>query len=249
MKPVPYYDQDGITIYHGDCAQVLPFLDPVDLLLTDPPYGIGTGGNKVGVHGKVWDVQEWDKQTTDYEVIKLAASKARISIIWGGNYYPLPPSRCWLSWDKNQPDEWISTAHFELAWTNMDRNAHRWRKSQVAAYANMGKEHPSQKPIELMHWCIKEAGGDKVGTILDPFMGSGTTLVAAKNQGKRAIGIEQELKYCEIAVRRLAQQTLFQCEQPNAEGSRAAGPDPKINETNPKGGPVDHLVGPALEAK
>jgi DNA modification methylase len=213
MNPTPYYQKDGITIYHGDCAHILLFIDPVDLLLTDPPYGINTGANgkdAAGRGSKDWGAQEWDKTTVDFDLIKLACSKAEINVVWGGNYYPMPPSRCWLAWDKKQPQEWYSTAHFEIAWTNMNKNAHAFRMSQVEAYVRMGKAHPSQKPLELMHWCIEEAGGDKIRTILDPFMGSGTTLVAAKNMGKRAIGIEREEKYCKIAVERLAQNNLFQ---------------------------------------
>jgi len=219
MKPTPYYDQDGITIYHGDCAKILPFIDPVDLLLTDPPYGIGTGKGRCGSRGKDWGVQAWDKTTVPDDLIQSAVQKARVCIVWGGNYYNFPPSRCWLAWDKLWPDEWYSTAHFELAWTNMDKNAHAWRKSCAEANAR-GKAHPSQKPLELMHWCIKEAG-DNIATILDPFMGSGTTLVAAKNQGKRCIGIEREESYCKIAVERLGQQSLFQAE----ESSGPAGLD------------------------
>ena len=215
----PFYDEAGITIYHGDCAQVLPFLDPVDLLLTDPPYGINagaTGGGNSGRNSKDWGVQEWDRATCPNEVM-AAVKRARVSVVWGGNYYPMPPSRCWLAWDKKQPQAWYSTAHFELAWTNMNKNAHAFRMSQVEAYAKMGKQHPTQKPIPLMEWCIQEAGKD-IATILDPFMGSGTTLVAAKNLGKRAIGIERELNYCEIAVRRLAQQNLFQFD-PSSEAT------------------------------
>jgi site-specific DNA-methyltransferase (adenine-specific) len=217
MKPTPYYDQDGITIYCGDCTHLLPFIDPVDLLLTDPPYGINTGKAKCASKGKDWGVQEWDKMTAP-EAVALAITKARKCIVWGGNYYQMPPSRCWLAWDKKQPQAWYSTAHFELAWTNMDKNAHAFRMSQVEAYARMGKVHPSQKPIDLMAWCIDEAGKD-VDTILDPFMGSGTTLVAAKNKGKRCIGIEREERYCDIAVQRLAQQTILS--QSNAKDDRA----------------------------
>ena len=218
----PYYDEAGITIYHADCAQVLPFLDPVDLLLTDPPYGIGAGKGGAGAHQKshMDGPCEWDKDVSPQALIDSAVSKARGAIVWGGNYYTMPPCRGMLIWDKKQPMEWFSTAHFEYAWTTFNRNAKAYRASQVEVYAKMDKAHPTQKPLEVIYWCIQQAEAvAPVSTILDPFMGSGTTLVAAKNLGKRAIGIERELKYCEIAVRRLAQQTLFQVEQSNPEVS------------------------------
>jgi DNA modification methylase len=214
MKPTPFYEQDGITIYHGDCAQILPFLDPVDLLLTDPPYGIGIAKNPVRQkHEKA----EWDDSPPPRYIIEMAMSIADKAIIWGGNYFQLPPSRKFLVWDKQQPED-FSLAMAEQAWCSFDGNAKIFTR-RVVGYT---KQHPTQKPTDLIAWCIRQAG--EVSTILDPFMGSGTTLVAAKNMGKRAIGIERELKYCKIAVERLAQQTLFQLEQPNTLDQRHAAP-------------------------
>jgi DNA modification methylase len=219
----PYYDEAGITIYHGDCAQVLPFLDPVDLLLTDPPYGIGAdlGGGK---SAKKWEAHtgenRWDASPIADWLMDLAISKANKAIIWGGNYYSFRPSPCWLFWDKETAG--VTTfADGEMAWTNLDKAVRLIRHLWSGPYMRYKevREHPTQKPLPVMRWCIEQAGD--VSTILDPFMGSGTTLVAAKNLGKRAIGIERELKYCEIAVRRLAQQTLFQVEQSNAKDQPA----------------------------
>ena len=132
----------------------------------------------------------------------MARAAGKVAIIWGGNYYALPPSRCWLAWDKCQPDAWYSTAHFELAWTSMDRNARRWRMSQVEAYGDMRKQHPSQKPEALMRWCI-DILPTPPATILDPFMGSGTTGVAAVSMGRQFIGIERDPQFFEIACRRI----------------------------------------------
>lgn len=189
------------TLYLGDCREILPTLPKVDAVITDPPYGIATGSKKCGGSKSLeWGEQEWDS-TIDQQGINLAIQKGKVCIVWGGNYYTLPPSRCWLSWDKCQPEEWYSTAHFELAWTNMDRNARTFRMSQVQAYSTMGKEHPSQKPLALMLWCIKHAGDPQ--TILDPYMGSGTTGVACMNLGRSFIGIEREVKYFDIACRRI----------------------------------------------
>ena len=202
----------------GDCLEVMPTLEPVDAVVTDPPYGIGTGKAPVGKDGLKWGVQEWDKKIVSELVDTLAALDCP-QIVWGGNYYPFPPSRCWLSWDKCQPDGWYSTAHFELAWTNMDRNARRWRMSQVEAYGNMDKAHPSQKPLPLMEWCIGHLPAD-AKTILDPFMGSGTTGVACVNLGRKFIGIELEPKYFDIACRRIEeaykQPRLFEEPAPKA---------------------------------
>ena len=189
------------TLYLGDCREVLPTLDKVDAVITDPPYGIETGVKKCGGSKSLeWGEQAWDA-TIDQQGIDLAIQLGTTCIVWGGNYYRLPPSRCWLSWDKCQPEEWYSTAHFELAWTNMDRNARTFRMSQVQAYSTMGKEHPSQKPLALMLWCIKHANDPQ--TILDPYMGSGTTGVAAMNLQRKFTGIEREPKYFDIACRRI----------------------------------------------
>jgi DNA modification methylase len=238
MKPVPYYDEAGITIYHGDCAQVLPFLDPVDLLLTDPPYGIGAarkgrGGKRNGnaaAASKDYGDSDWDDRTPAPWVLESAMSAARLQVIFGGNYFGLPPAKGWLVWDKNNGEN--NYADAELAWTNIDTPVRlmKWTWHGMIQ-ENMGaakeaRVHPTQKPLAVMSWAIRLAGD--VSTILDPFMGSGTTLVAAKNMGKRAIGIEREEKYCEIAVRRLAQQSLFQYEQSNAELTSPQGEGGKL---------------------
>ena len=189
------------TLYMADCRDVLPTLPKVDAVITDPPYGIETGVKKCGgSRSLAWGEQTWDA-ATDQEGVELAIALAPVAIVWGGNYYRLPPTRCWLLWDKCQPEEWYSTAHAEMAWTSMDKNTRTWRMSQVQAYGAMDKQHPSQKPLGLMEWCIKHANNPQ--TILDPFMGSGTTGVACMNLGRQFIGIEREPKYFDIACRRI----------------------------------------------
>ncbi len=189
-------------LIQGDCLEVMPLLGKVDAVVTDPPYGIGTGKAKAGSHGKMWGEQAWDRAVVPGLSEALAALDAP-TIVWGGNYYPLPPSRCWLVWDKGQPDAWYSTAHFEMAWTNMDRNARAFRMSQVEAYGTMDKVHPSQKPLSLMHWCLGLV--PKAQTILDPFAGSGTTGVACVLEGRSFVGIERDPAYFDIAVRRITE--------------------------------------------
>ena len=196
MKPY-YEDGNGITIYHGDCREVLPTLPKFDLLLTDPPYGIGISANPVRQkHPK----SDWDNKRPDDAVIDIATKAAEYAIIWGGNYFGLKPSRKFLVWDKKQPED-FSLAMVELAWCSWDGNAKLFASKVNGSYT---KCHPTQKPEDLMRWCMKQVP-KPFETILDPFMGSGTTLVAAKREGRKAVGIELEERYCEAAVKRLQQ--------------------------------------------
>jgi DNA modification methylase len=208
----PYYSEDGITIYHGDCRDILPQLEPVDLVLTDPPYGInyGKAGGFSASHGwGPWrENVKWDEKRPSSDVFDLILKSANNSIIWGGNYFAdmLPPSMGWLAWDKGQEN--FSLADFEMAWTSFQKAARRCKYPRSKAIQD-GKCHPTQKSLVVFKWCISQADKHCINkTILDPFMGSGTTLVAAKNLGRKAIGIELEEKYCEIAVKRLAQGVL-----------------------------------------
>jgi site-specific DNA-methyltransferase (adenine-specific) len=201
----PYYDRDGITIYNADCRKVLPFLDRFDLLLTDPPYGLGS--RLTGGKGE-WSTHfekspEWDHVLSPCWLIRQCVDVAGNAIVWGGNYYELLPTRCWLSWDKMQEH---TSGHFEMAWTNLDKPTRTFRMSRVEAHAD-GKAHPTQKPLPLMRWCLGLVPG--AVTVLDPFMGSGTTLVACKLDGRKAVGIEVNEGYCEAAANRLSQGTLF----------------------------------------
>lgn len=201
----PYYEQSGVTIYHGDCRDVMDDLceswgeRPFDLLLTDPPYGIRERGGKWGRKSDL----DWDAEIAA-DSLATARSLATHHIIWGGNYYALPPSRGWLVWYKR--DSVPSAADVELAWTNLDINA-RLIDHTIAATNSERNGHPTQKPEAVMRWALLQAPRD-VRTVLDPFTGSGTTLVEAKRFGKRAVGIEREEKYCEVAARRLQQEVL-----------------------------------------
>ena len=224
--PKPYYDEGGITIYHGDCREVLPMLEPVDLVLTDPPYGIGAarqhfGGMGVRRHmtgicvGKAiprrdYGDSAWDDTPADQSVIDTLIGLSRWQIIWGGNYFALPPTRCWFVWDKLRGD--TDYADAELAWTNLDRavrvKRYRWNGFLTEPGDKNERVHPTQKPLGVMRWAIEQAP-PTAQTILDAFMGSGTTLRAAKDLGRKAIGIELEERYCEIAAKRLAQGVLL----------------------------------------
>jgi DNA modification methylase len=208
----PYYCDDYACIIHADCRDILPLLEPVDCVLTDPPYGINWHPrvNHIGKN-QLWH----DHERPDLSQI---VSSAPMSIIWGGNYFAdsLPPSGAWLCWVKRPihvdfSEDARTYATIELAWTNCSTKAAFkcivWDGGKRQGHPqNRSFCHPSQKPIELMTWCIKKSGA--ANSILDPFMGSGTTLVAAKNLRRKAIGIELEEKYCAIAVKRLAQEVL-----------------------------------------
>jgi DNA modification methylase len=223
----PYYEHAGIKIYHGDCRDVLEAEDVnSDLLCMDPPYGIGMcrgriGGSsgKGGFGGRKfcrtypardWGESDWDDVPAADDLIEICRGAAPAQVIWGGNYFHLPPSMRWLVWDKR--NDGTGFADCELAWTNQ-RSAvrifrHRWN-GMLQEYGGRSKElrlHPTMKPLSLMKWCIGFFPDAK--SVLDPFMGSGTTLVAAKAIGLSAVGIEREEKYCEIAATRLSQEVF-----------------------------------------
>ena len=212
----PYYQDERCTIYNADCRKVLPWLGPFDLLLTDPPYGLGdkwkTGGWRDGNcgRGRLWDasVADWDTRPAKH-VIDAAIAHGRDAVVWGGNYFGLPEARCWLLWDK---DANMDQAHAEMAWTTLDKPVRKLKLSPLGVFGNGGangerKEHPTQKPLALMRWCLSLV--PEAQTVLDPFMGSGTTLLACKLDGRNAVGIELNEAYCEAAAERLRQGVLF----------------------------------------
>jgi len=201
VNVTPYFQDDFVTIYHGDCRNILPHLDPVDLVLTDPPYGIGVTRMKLGdraVKPLYRGSTQWDDKTPD---ISMLLDVAPHIIIWGGNFFPLPISRCWLVWDKMNGG--TDFADCELAWTNRDApiriKRHSWNGANAKELKDWDRFHPTQKPVGLMQWCMQFY--PKAMSVLDPFMGSGTTLRAAKDLGRKAIGIEIDEKYCEIAAK------------------------------------------------
>lgn len=212
----PYYEDASVTLYHGDCRDVLPTLGPVDLLLTDPPYGIGEAAGKNKTRSKLavsrdYGMSTWDDQPADPRDIEMARVIARWQIIFGGNYFGLPPSSCWLVWDKDNGK--TDFADCELAWTNLPmavrRLTYRWQGMlQQPGAPREVRQHPTQKPEAIMLWALGFVPDAR--TVLDPFAGSGTTLVAAKRLGRRAIGIEREQKYCDVIVERLRQGALFE---------------------------------------
>ncbi len=188
------------TLYHGDCREVLPVLPPVDLVLTDPPFGLASK-----LHGGTWGTkfdgqyEAWDMLPAPDWLFGLMREKAGALIVWGGNYYALPLTRGWLAWRK--PDAPPTMAHLELAWTSYDMNAKILDHSIAATNAER-VGHPTQKPVRVMAWSLEFAPNAQ--TVCDPFMGSGTTGVACAQLGKAFTGIERERKYFDIACERIA---------------------------------------------
>lgn len=185
------------TLYLGDCREILPTLPRVDAVVTDPPYGLGKK-----MQGGTWGAKDafsgfliWDTETQQAGFDAIVDLRVP-SVVWGGNYYLVPPSRCWLIW--NKVNSVPTMADFEQAWTNFDKPAKRI--DLPVGRVEFG--HPTQKPLRLMKWCIEQIPGH-AHTILDPYMGSGTTGVACAQMGRAFIGIEIDPRYFEIACRRI----------------------------------------------
>lgn len=200
----------------GDCLEIMPTLGRFDAVLTDPPYGIGEDGGRFrgrkGQNIKVLPKKGWDAKTPDGDVFDLIISCSDEQIIWGGNYFTdkLPPSKGWLYWQKLMGGDFSDG---ELAWTSRDKALREF----TCCPKGKGGLHPTQKPVEVMQWCIGMLPNAQ--TILDPFMGSGTTLVACAKMGRAGTGIELDPDYFEIAcerVRKAYAQPDFFVDRPKA---------------------------------
>lgn len=196
------------TLYLGDCRDVLPTLGKVDAVVTDPPYGIGeaAGKNKTRTNmavAKDYGDDEWDNEPITDELMALVRAVGRHQVIFGGNYYHCPPASCWLVWDKLNGDN--DFADCELAWTNLPKAVRRIRylwNGMIRANGEARGDHPTQKPIGVMSWVLGQLPAE-TRTILDPFMGSGTTGVACALAGMTFTGIEREARYFDAACRRI----------------------------------------------
>lgn len=208
------------TLYLGDCLEILPTLEPVDAVVTDPPYGVkrdkgfeGFGGFGRPIARRRFEDDDWDSERPPQEVFDQILKKSGFAFIFGGNFFAdmLPPGTHWVVWDKL--NTMPSFGDCELAWTNSDRKS--VKKITVEYNGLIGKErdrqHPTQKPVLLLEKILEAY--PKPQSILDPFMGSGTTGVACMNLGRKFIGIEIEPKYFDIACERIEnaqrQQRLF----------------------------------------
>jgi site-specific DNA-methyltransferase (adenine-specific)/modification methylase len=196
------------TLYLGDCRDILPTLSKVDAVVTDPPYGIGEAAGRAKTRNRginqIVDYGNdcWDDRPIGADLFQAVKTAGRWNIIFGGNYYDCPPAKCWLVWDKCNSGDF---ADCELAWTNLPKAVriirYLWNGMIRESGAQRG-DHPTQKPLEVMKWCIGHLP-EPNKTILDPFMGSGTTGVAAIQMGRDFVGIEREERYFEAACRRI----------------------------------------------
>lgn len=189
------YNKDGIIILRGDSSDYVKSLDDkqFDLLLTDPPYGINIANKPF--RGK-FKPKEWDKSTPSVEHILNCIRVTKDQVIWGGNYFTLPASRGFLIWDKKQSPK-FSSAMCEFAWTSRNAPAKMFARHA----ASFEKFHPTTKPLDLLEWCVSFF--PKTTSILDPYMGSGSSLVVAKKLGLAAVGVELDEEYIEVAIKRL----------------------------------------------
>ena len=189
-------------LYLGDCREILPTLPKVDAVVTDPPYGIGEHGGACRTRGKPGyskhEDRGWDNERPAADIFASLRDVSDEQIIWGGNYFAdlLPPSMGWLYWRKLMGGDF---ADGELAWTSRSRALREFTRCPKG----MDKEHPCEKPLDLMKWCITLLPAAQI--TLDPFMGTGTTGVAALHAGRGFIGIEREPAYFDIARRRISE--------------------------------------------
>lgn len=235
----PYYQNELVTIYHGDCLEILPELEPVDLVLTDPPYGINIirNGKCGGVDNKTKKAKmgnyshlknDWDKVKPKQEFFYFILKKSKNQIIFGANHFisKIPiDSSCWIVWDKDNQKS--SFADCELAWTSFKTSVKKYRfmwngmiqedmKNKEVRY------HPTQKPVKLFKMILNDYSKENE-TILDPFLGSGTTAIACSLLNRKCVSIEIDEKSCEVSAKRceevltdlsmeeqeIGQQTLF----------------------------------------
>lgn len=188
-------------------AMAIPVFDAV---VTDPPYGIGESAAKNNRRGllakpKDYGSDDWDQAPADPKVIAWMRENSDWQIIFGGNYFDLPPTSCWLVWDKKVNGDF---ADCELAWTNLKKAVRRieWMWNGMLRKGNEERFHLTQKPLGVMEWCLGHLPAS-VGIVCDPYAGSGTTGVACVKRGLQFIGIERETHHFETMVKRISAAT------------------------------------------
>jgi len=214
-------DCGRVVLHRGDCRDVLPTLARADAIITDPPYGIGkeaaTRRPTKWQRADGMAAREWDNEPAD---VSGLLALAPLVAIWGGNYYPLPPSRGWLVWHK--PDAVPTMANAELAWTNQDRNTRQISWSIAATNAER-VGHPTQKPVRVMSWTMEQMGVPDGALVCDPYMGSGTTGIACIRTGRGFVGIERDPAHFQTALERIQREL--------SQGDLFLGSPNKIDQT------------------
>lgn len=211
----PYYKDEYATIYHGDCREILPHLEKVDLMLTDPPYGVALSSGRGGRHGDCVITGDEDESLRDH-AMRLASWKA--AFVFGSPKVRKPPGvKATLIWDKG---EHVGMGNLQLPWKpNFEeiyvlgsgftgrRDSSILKFNAIAGCVGrvMSRLHPTEKPVDLLRYLL---GKHSAVNVLDPFVGSGSSLRAAKDLGLQSIGIEIEEEYCEMAAERLRQEAF-----------------------------------------
>ena len=215
-------------IHNGDCLDFMRQLPDkcIDLVLTDPPYGVkmdkgfsgavGFGGSGKPIKRREYVADKWDSDIPPPEVFKEIMRISKNQMFFGGNFFAhiLPRSTHWIFWDKNMTMPTFGDG--ELVWTSFPRKSIKKEFFQFNGLISDSadkREHPTQKPTELIKRLVREYSPEAAEIIFDPFMGSGTTGVACESLGRKWFGCELEAKYCEIANKRIeaerAQLKLF----------------------------------------
>ena len=232
----PYYEDKGIVIYHADAREVLPHIGKVDLTLTDPPYGIAGSSKKGDYIATGWE------DTEDYiveSVIPIISQCLHIStrgIITSGKKhmwkYPRPDDiGCFWRPAAVGVSAWGLNVFSPIMFYGKDPRAGKgwWPNGKQITSGDKHIDHPCPKPLDAWQWLLEKGSAESDDVVLDPFMGSGTTLRAAKNLGRKAIGIEIEERYCEVAAERMSQEVLFG----QRDGTeRIAGDNPMFTEVS-----------------
>ena len=203
----PYYSKNGVVLYNEKCEDILSLLGRFDATVSDPPYGIGEAAGKNKSRGNLAESRDygnldWDCEPPTPEVLQLCINASRQSILFGGNFFHLPPASCWLVWWKmNGTNDF---ADCELAWTNLP-GAVRMLQFRWNGFIRDCKDervHPTQKPVDVMRWCLSWLD-NKTKTVIDPFCGSCSTAIACMRAGLEFVGIESHEPYLEAGVKRI----------------------------------------------
>ena len=193
-----------IELLNCDCMEYMATVPDkyFDLAIVDPPYGIGMDGGCVGYKGfNVFEKKSWDSKTPDDDYFQELQRVSKHQIVWGGNYFNLPPSRCFLIWDKGAGFKDRTYAECEQAWTSFDANAKIYKRDPLACGDYKGKIHPTQKPVALYNWLLTNYA-KKGQRILDTHLGSGSSAIAAHYFGVDFVGCELDKDYFEAAKAR-----------------------------------------------
>ena len=203
------FESGKVKILQGDNMDLMRATPDnfYELAIVDPPYGIGMDGGNVGYKGfNNFEKKGWDKVIPEQEYFDELFRLSKNQIVWGGNYFGLPATRCFLVWDKGEGYYNRTYAECELAWTSFDKNTVKYKRDPLAKGDYKGKIHPTQKPVKLYEWLLMNYAkeGDK---ILDTHLGSGSSAIAAHKMKFDFTGIELDEDYYEASVKRFKQQT------------------------------------------